>query len=374
MKILHLVSSGGYYGKEAVIINLCAALEKMGCASEVGALLNSQAPNDDVVTRAHQLHLSARTFACRGRVDLRTVRAIREHILAQPVDLVHSHDYKADIYGYLAARWAGCPVFATCHLWFSTGLQDRLYGGLDRLVLRYFDGVIGVSPPIGSRLHKSWVPERKVVVIANGIDLSPFLGVEDASSGREFGSDVTIGIVGRLVRQKGHPVLFAAARGILKKYPAAKVVVIGDGSDRKQLEALARELGISGSVYFAGYRDDMARAYASLDLMVMPSLDEGLPMTLLEAMAAKRAVIASAVGAVPEVIEHGQTGLLVEPGNADDLEQAILTLLNDASLRHRIAQNARQSVARFSSDLMARKYLDFYQRMGHRPVTAAAIA
>ena len=150
--------------------------------------------------------------------------------------------------------------------------------------------------------------------------------------------------------------------------------MIGDGSDRKQLEALARELGISGSVYFAGYRDDMARAYASLDLMVMPSLDEGLPMTLLEAMAAKRAVIASAVGAVPEVIEHGQTGLLVEPGNVDDLEQAILMLLNEASLRNRIAQNARQSVARFSSDLMARKYLDFYQRMGHRPVTAAAIA
>jgi glycosyltransferase involved in cell wall biosynthesis len=374
MKILHLASSGGYYGKESVIINLCAALEKMGCSAEVGAFLNSTAPNDEVVTRAHRQHLPARMFACRGRMDVRTVKTIRDHIRSQQIDLVHTHDYKADLYGYLAARWAGRPVFATCHLWFSTGIQDRLYGGIDRFVLRHFDGVIGVSPPIVDTLQKSWVPEHKVAVIANGIDFSPFLGVEDGSSGREFGSDLTIGIVGRLVRQKGHPILFAAARGILEKCPAAKFVLIGDGPDRTQLVALARELGISRSVCFAGYHDDMARAYAGLDLMVMPSLDEGLPMTLLEAMAAKRAVIASAVGAVPEVIEHGQNGLLVEPGNAGDLEQAMLLLLNDASLRNRIAENARQSVSRFSSERMARNYLDFYQRIGHLPVTAAVTA
>jgi glycosyltransferase involved in cell wall biosynthesis len=374
MKILHLVSSGGYYGKESVIINLCSALEKLGCSTEVGAFLNSQAPNDEVVIRAHRQHLPARTFACRGRVDLRTVRTIRDHILSQQIDLVHTHDTKADLYGYLAARWAGCPLFATCHLWFSPSIRHRIYSALDRVVLRYFDGVIGVSPPIGSTLHKSRVPQRKVAVIANGIDFSPFLGIEDASSGREFGSDLTIGIVGRLARQKGHPFFFAAARGILEKFPRARFVVVGEGPDRKQLEALAQELGIADSVYFAGYRDDMPRVYAGLDLMVMPSLDEGLPMTLLEAMAARCAVVASAVGAVPELIEHGQTGLLVEPGNTGDLEQAMLLLLNDACLRNWIAQNARQSVSRFSSERMARSYLDFYQRMGQLPVTDAMTA
>jgi glycosyltransferase involved in cell wall biosynthesis len=374
MKILHLVSSGGYYGKEAVIVNLCSALERLGCASEVGAFLNSQAPNQDLVNRSRLEGLSARTFDCRGRLDLQAVRSIREHIVSQQIDLVHTHDYKADLYGYLAARQAGRPVFATCHLWFTTTLQDRFYGRVDRLVLRYFDGVIGVSPPIVGRLHQAWVPERKVVVIANGIDFSPFLGVDDAPGGREFGSAPTIGLVGRLVRQKGHPVLFAAARGILEGFPGAKFVLVGDGEDRKQLEALAQELGITGSVNFAGFRDDMPRVYAGLDLMVMPSLDEGLPMTLLEAMAAKRAVIASAVGAVPEVIEHGESGLLVEPGNSGDLQQAILSLLDDASLRRRIAENARQAVSRFSSERMARNYLDFYERMGHLPVTAAVTA
>ena len=175
MKILHLLSSGGYYGKEAVIINLCAALEKLGCSTEVGAFLNSQAPNDEVVVRAQREGLAARTFDCRGRIDFDTVKRIREHIVAQPIDLVHTHDYKADLYGYLAARWTGRPVFATCHLWFGTTVGERIYGEVDRFVLRRFDGVIGVSPPIVGTLRKSWVAERKVAVIANGIELLFFV-------------------------------------------------------------------------------------------------------------------------------------------------------------------------------------------------------
>lgn len=371
MKILHLLSSSGYYGKEAVVVNLCSALEKLGCTAEVGAFLNEQAPNDEVVVRAHEQGLGAKTFACRGRVDFGTVKTIREYIVSQQIDLVHTHDYKADLYGYLAARRAGRPVFATCHLWFCTTLRERFYAGLDRFVLKNFDGVIGVSPPIGSTLQKSWVPRDKVSVIANGIDFSPLLTVEDNASRREFGSDLTIGIVGRLARQKGHAFLFAAARGILEKFPGARFVVIGEGPDRKSLEVMAADLGITNSVCFAGYRGDMPNVYAGLDLMVLPSLDEGLPMTLLEAMAAKRAVIASAVGAVPEVIEHGQNGLLVQPGKADDLEQAILLVLGDAPLRRRLAEGARKSVSRYSSDRMARNYLDFYQRMGHLSVPAA---
>jgi glycosyltransferase involved in cell wall biosynthesis len=366
MKILHLVSSGGYYGKESVIINLCSALEKLKCATEVGAFLNTKAPNDEVVVRARGQNLEAMTFDCRGRMDPRTVRTIRDHIVSQHIDLVHTHDNKSNIYGYLAARWAGRPVFATCHLWSSSTRRERFYGDFDRLVLKPFDGIVAVSPPIGELLRSSGIAQRKVAVIANGIDFSSLLKVEDATSGREFGSGPTIGIVGRLAKQKGHEFLFAAAPGILQKFPQARFVIVGEGPDRKPLEALAQELGITGSVHFAGYRDDMTTVYADLDLVVMPSLDEGLPITLLEAMAAKRPVIASAVGAVPEVIQLGQSGWLVDPGNVSELEQTMLSVLNDGCLRKRVGANARQSVARFSSEQMARNYLDFYRRMDSR--------
>jgi glycosyltransferase involved in cell wall biosynthesis len=158
---------------------------------------------------------------------------------------------------------------------------------------------------------------------------------------------------------------------VLQKFPGARFVVVGEGPDRQQLQDLAQELGISAQVTFSGYCQDMPGAYASLDLMVMPSLDEGMPMTLLEAMAAKRAVIASSVGAIPEIVKHGETGLLIQPGSADDLLQAMVTLLENSSLRQRMAESARQSVARFSAESMARGYIDFYQRIGCRSITAA---
>src|SRR5262249_19272623 len=119
MRVLHLVSSGGYYGKENVIVNLCSALTRLGYTAEIGAFLNSEAPNDEVVIRARLENLSARTFFCRGRLDLRTIRAIREYVISQKVDLIHTHDTKANCYGYAVAKSLGRFVFATCHLWYS---------------------------------------------------------------------------------------------------------------------------------------------------------------------------------------------------------------------------------------------------------------
>jgi glycosyltransferase involved in cell wall biosynthesis len=364
MKVLHLDSSSGYYGKEAVIINLCSALEALGCSTEIGAFLNSHAPNDEVVARAQQRGLSAGPIACRGRIDFRAVRAIRDRIVEQQIDLVHSHDYKASLYGYLAARWAGRPAFATCHLWYYSSLADRVYGAIDRAMLRYFDGIVAVSPHIADVLRAAWIPQRKISVIANGIDLAPFLEVEDATSSREFGNEPTIGIVGRLTHQKGHAILFEAVPAVLAKFPAADFVIVGEGSDRAQLDAQAQKLGITGNVHFAGYRADMPAVYSALDLMVMPSLDEGLPMTLLEGMAAKRAWIASAVGAVPEVIQHGQNGVLIKPGSVTELQDAIILLLQDKARRQQIAENARRSSISFSAERMARNYLEFYKHMG----------
>ena len=158
--------------------------------------------------------------------------------------------------------------------------------------------------------------------------------------------------------------MFEAAPAVLVKFPAAKFVVVGEGSDRAQLEAQAQKLGITGNVHFAGYRADMPAVYSALDLMVMPSLDEGLPMTLLEGMAAKRAWIASAVGAVPEVIQHGQNGLLIKPGSVSELQDAILLLLQDKARRQQMAENARRSSILFSAERMARNYLEFYKHMG----------
>ena len=372
MKILHLLSSGGYYGKEAVVIALCSALERLGHGSEIGAFLNSQNPNEEVMIRGQQQGIQARRFACNGRLDVRAVSQIREHILSQRIDLIHSHDYKADIYGYLAGRWTGRPTIATCHLWFSTTLSDRIYAKIDQLCLRHFDGVVAVASHIERTLQQAGVSSRKIAVIPNGIDFTSFLEVRRSDFGRS-GNGPVIGIVGRLTRQKGHSLLFAAAPGILQKFPDTKFLIIGDGPDREKLEAVAAETGIADSVHFAGFRSDMPTVYEGLDLLVMPSLDEGLPITLLEALAAGCPVVASSVGAVPDVIEHGRNGLLIPPGDSASVEHSILLLLSDSNLRKRVAENARRSVGKFSADEMARNYLQFYANSGCLPHQSSGI-
>ena len=148
---------------------------------------------------------------------------------------------------------------------------------------------------------------------------------------------------------------------MLRDYPNAVFVFAGDGPEHQVLEAEAKRLGIQGSVSFLGIREDIPELLASIDVMAMPSLDEGLPMALLEGMASGRAVIASRVGAIPQVIRDRVNGILLSPGDVNTLVAALRALLRSRELRMTLGQNARQTVeSRFSAASMAKRYLEIY--------------
>jgi glycosyltransferase involved in cell wall biosynthesis len=171
-----------------------------------------------------------------------------------------------------------------------------------------------------------------------------------------------IGVVARLAPEKGIAYLLEAAGEVLKKRPGARFAIVGDGPERESLEAQARMLGVSERVRFMGKRRDMPGVYASLDVLVQPSVDEGLPITLLEAQASRVAVVATRVGAVPRVIEEGTTGLLVEAKDAAALARAMLRVLESRELRERIAAGGYERVARqFSAERMTREYVEEYE-------------
>lgn len=176
------------------------------------------------------------------------------------------------------------------------------------------------------------------------------------------GNRPVVGMVSRLVRGKGADYFLRAARDVLCCFPETLFVLVGEGPARKELEWLARELGIENKVIFTGQRADMPGVYASLDVFVLPSLNEGMPLTVLEAQAANRAVIASRVGAVPELIQHRETGLLIEPGDVTSLRNAMLELLADASLRAGLAARGQARVREhYSAEAMAKRYLSLYE-------------
>lgn len=374
MRVLQLLSSGGYYGAENMLLNLAASQEQAGCPSTLLLFYNAHQPNVDFYEQARRRGLPARMVRCEGRADWRVVRDIRWHIRTEAIDIVHAHGYKADVYGYLAARWEKKPIVATCHNWRDSSQALRWYNRLDRLVLKRFDAVGAVSEAVAATLRGAGMPGSRIKVIPNGVDVHAFHDCRPSLPQLRASGAPVIGVVARLDLQKGFEYLLQAVRGLCDRFSGLQVVIVGEGPDRAAIEGMVQQLGLESHVTLAGQRADMPGVYASMDIFVLPSLNEGLPMTVLEAMAASRVVVVTRVGAIPTVIADGETGLLVDPRDTSALTQAIARLLSDSDLREHLARQARAWVEQhYTADFMALKYKEIYERvLGDRVVAASA--
>lgn len=372
MRVLQLISSAGYYGAEAVVVTLSKELNALGATSTLGVFHNLHLPNLELFEIAQQHNLPVEIVACRGRMDWRTVREIRKLVERLKIDVIHTHGYKSHLYGYIAGRESSCAMVATCHGYHSAfrditaRLRKRVYAGIESLLFRRFDRVVAVSQGLSDALRSAHVAPEKLAVIANGIDVDRFARAHPsadllaAKAGR-----LAVGVVGRLTEGKGHRQFLQAGRAILAAHPETVLMIIGDGPQREELEAYARELRIEQSTIFTGRREDMPSVYAALDVVVLPSLFEGMPVVVLEALAANRAMVATRVGAIPELVADNDTGLLVEAGDASALENAIRRLIVNPELRSVLGLRGSMRVTEgFSAGRMAREYLSIYKDAG----------
>lgn len=302
------------------------------------------------------------SYLTQGAVLRETVRLIRDC----RIDLVHSHGYRSDIIGYLAARRAGVPIVSTVHGWTPVTWKLRRYEQLDRWFLKRFDGVIGVSREIVDSLVECGVPPDRVRLFHNAVPACCSgegrrgAMVENFPLVRTPGERIVL-TVGRLSREKGIDLLLYAFHRHFGREPGTRLVIVGDGPLRGELAALAEQLGLADRVLFAGYTSAVERYYEIADLFVLPSRTEGLPMVILEAMQAGLPVVCTLVGGIPEVIDNGINGICVPPGDSDALGRAMGTVLDDPALASTLAELARKTVAeRFSADSWARDIEGFY--------------
>jgi glycosyltransferase involved in cell wall biosynthesis len=354
------------YGAEVMLLNLACAQKRLGCEPVIGVFENMHQPHTELAKAASERGLPVEIFPCRGRLDFKSLQRIQRSIRVSGACIVHGHGYKSDLYGFFSAKSMEVPFVATCHLWTGASLTIRFYEYLDSLILRRAEKVVGVSDSIADCLLKSGIPGHKISVIYNGTDLPTTrdcqptvrqeLGVEE--------NKLIVGTVGRLEEQKGLQYFIAAAKEVLVKLPDVLFVVAGEGSWRSRLEHMISDLGLTSSVLLLGRRSDMAGIYASLDLFVLASIDEGMPMTILEALAACRAVVATRVGAVEKLIIPDRTGMLVEPRDVPAIRDAILRCLGNPSLARELGHNGEEHVRNsFSSDAMAKSYLKLYRQL-----------
>ena len=360
MRVLHIISSSGMYGAEAVILNLSRNLRERGHQSLLCVFSNSKNPNLQLHQYAQAEGIPSHVIPCSGQVDRSAVTAIRQLTTETGADLIHSHNFKADVYAWLALRNGAIPLVATCHTWYDTDRIVTLYGKIDRFILRRFARVVAVSEDVRQRLLQSGVHPDAIRYVRNGIDLRPFANASP-SLAKSPGAPL-VGFIGRLAWEKGADVFLRAAASVSSQSPDTRFVLVGEGPDRAALERSIADLGLDGRVTMLGRREDMPSVYASLDAMVSASRQEGLPIAILEGMASGLPLVATTVGEVPTVVVDGRTGILVPPEDPARLADAMIQLLRDPARRTQMGAAGRQLIRdKFSADTMTSAYLEVYE-------------
>lgn len=302
------------------------------------------------------------------RVD-RAVAEVSEWLRQCRADLLCTSGYKPDLIGWRAARRVGIPVVAIAHGWTGVTFKVRCYEMLDALVMRWMNNVVCVSEAMARRVRAAGVSASRITIIRNAIDPAPYQQSRPESRRIVEGffretPRLIVGAAGRLSPEKGFDVLVEAAGRVCRANVDVGFVLFGEGPERGRLEQRIAALGIGERVILGGFRDDLHRLLPGLDLAVLSSHTEGLPVAVLEAQAAGVAVVATAVGGTPEVVQDGQTGYLVPAANPEALAERMQQLLRDDAGRWKMGQRGAERVREeFTFAAQAIRYQELFARL-----------
>ncbi len=363
MRALFLLPCRFWGGPEKQTLRLAARLRDEHAVEPVLAVMpfdDASVDENPLVLRAREAGFAVEPFAQKRRYDLvEGVRVLRGLVSRHRADVVCATGYKADV----IAAWLGVvPTVAMLRGWTGEDAKVRLFEWLDRKTLRRHDAITVVSSALGEAAIREGVPRERVFRVPNAIDLAalpPPRSREELAV--ELGLDPArpiVGAVGRLSPEKGHRVLLEAFHALHQTLRDAQLVLVGDGPERPALVRRAGELGLSACTTFAGLRKDGQQIIGALDVMALPSFSEGMPNVVLEAFAYGTPVVATAVGALPDMLEDGRSGWLVPAGDPGTLAAALRQSLEDRPEALRRATEARTVLAsRFTVERQAEAWL-----------------
>ena len=361
IRVVELLATGTSGGAQEHVFNLVTRIDRKRYDVSVLSLSNGPA-----VRRLERTGIPVCVLD--EMDDAAAIEAVAAHLAAVRADVVHNHMYRAEVVGTQAA-WllaaTGRPrpfVIGTVH---SSRIRSEADRELVAELTPRMDHLIAVSRAIVRKIEDEGRSGAPVSLIYNGVDLARYAEPDICGTlHSEFPIPPTspiVGVVARLEPEKGHPTLLEAWPRVLASVPNAHLLIVGEGSQREALEAQATQAGIAASVTFTGRRDDVPAVTAALDVAVLPSYREAQGLSILEAMALSRPVVASAVGGIPEMIDHGRTGLLVPPHDPDTLAASITRLLADHPYADTLARAGRDLVhERFCVELMVRAVESIY--------------
>ncbi len=371
IKLLHIASGDLWAGAEMQMYSLLESLVGDSRFEVSALLLNDGRLAANLRNSGIEPHIISESENGFRRI----VRLAVAYAEKNRIDIAHSHRYKENVLAAILKRrglvkhlvqtvhGAGEP-FSGLAL-----LKSRVFSALnDYFTRRYFDRIVTVSEDLERRLSDKF-PSSKLLTIHNAIDPAKLSVKRSCRETRaEFGvpdDHLLIGSAGRMVPVKGYDRFIQMARAIREKSPKTGFILVGDGPQKGALMSLAKDLGLGDAIVFTGFRDDVYDIINCLDIFVISSLHEGIPMVLLEAMAFGKPVVATAVGGIGEVIEKEISGLLVPADNPPALAEACLRLLENSELRRSLSQQSRLRIDHeFCINSLRRRMIELYESLG----------
>jgi glycosyltransferase involved in cell wall biosynthesis len=346
-------------------------VDRERCEIIVGAFNGNSHGEHAYMSQAEAMQLQVLPIRENSAFDRQVISQILESIDRLSIDILHTHDFRSDLFGLWCAKKANIPIVSTCHGWIANNFKGKVYTRLDRFMLRFFDRVITVSDVMREQLLDRGVKDDRLRVIPNALVIDDYRPDKSRQAFRqELGLSPNtrlIANIGRLSPEKGQDIFLRAARQLLETNHDLCFVLIGIGPQQDYLQQLARQLGIASSVVFAGYRQDMQEIYNSLDLVVQSSCTEGMPNVILESLLMQVPVVATRVGGTEEVVQHGFSGLLIDANNLPQLVAGIADFLHSPQRHRDMVDKGREYVMEhFDHNRRVNRLMDVYEQVAEQ--------
>ncbi len=362
-----VTGSGG--GPDKTILNSPRFLTDLGYRMICGYL---HPPGDEgyaaIVQKAARYGAPLVSIPDRGPWDWRVVRQLLKVCRDENVAIWHGHDYKTNALGLLLKQLWPMRLVTTLHGWVHHTPRTPLYYRIDKFCLPYYERVICVSEDLYAASLKSRVPKSRCLLLENAIDLGEYtraktIDAAKAALGFPTG-ELLVGAAGRLAPEKAFDALIRSVHALGQRGINFRLVVIGEGDDRARLEALANELGVADRVHLPGWQADVRGYFEAMDVFALSSLREGLPNVLLEAMALEVPCVATRIAGIPKLIQTGENGFLVEPGDQPALDRALGELLTKPELRSAFRRAGRRTIeTRYSFPVRMQRLKQLYDEL-----------
>jgi glycosyltransferase involved in cell wall biosynthesis len=369
IKVLHLITELSIGGAQSALYRL---LENFGDASFVHSVACFYNADGAAAGQIRALDTPVFDLRMNNKFRLDALGRLLQLLRREEPDILHTWMFHANLSGRILGRLASVPIIISSER--TMGQESRIRYWLNRRSISLIDQVVCVSQSVADfSVERVGLPRDKIVVIPNGVDPARYSNLpakEQARKSLNLPMDsVIIAAIGRPRPVKGYQHLLRAFTQLSKSFPETKLLFVGNGPERPDLMVMAKSLGVKPHVIFCDDTIRIANVLASVDMLAIPSLFEGMPNVALEAMAAELPVVATAVGGTPEVVIDGKTGLLVPPKNAEAITSAITRLLENPQLRKEMGRAGRRRVeSEFSIHDSARKvkrlYLNLLRQKG----------